>query len=333
MLTLLRSMTLNSLFSLFLISIPVATHAQLIVEDDFESLSEGPLATNSVSGSGQWTGPWTIADNQRIKVAANAPGFSKTSPGLGTIHGAAKCLELKTSTGLSVATRPYQPIDIPFYVSFLLSAVDIGTGGGYVDLVFLKSSGVGSLENRVLSIQPRFEDSSGAVYSPNWSSSGGQLASLPIVPRGTPILVVLTVPKEQTNGASEVRINPTLSTTYFRSDSNFGSGFFSRIAFRAGRTSTSGTDSTFRIDQLRVGLQRKDVVPDAPAGNIISNPTLEIMPRVSFFAATGKSYYIQRSSDMKSWITRATMTGNGTLMKWTDPEEASRAFYRIVVSP
>jgi hypothetical protein len=326
-------MILNLFVRLFLVSLPAAIHAQLIIEDDFESLREGPLTTNAASGSGRWAGPWTITDNQRINVAANVPGFNKTSPGLGTIFGAEKCLELKTSTGLSVASRPYQPIDISFYVSFLLSIVDIGTGGGYVDLVFVKSSGLGSLENRVLSIQPRFESLSGAIYSPNWSSAGGTLKSFPIVSRGTPILVVLTIPNEQTFGASDVQINPTLSTTYARSDSNSGSGFFSRIEFRAGRNSTSGTDSTFRIDQLRVGLQRKDVVPDAPAGNIISNPTLEIIPRVSFFAAAGKSYYIQRSSDMKSWITRDTMTGNGTLRSWTDPEGASHAFYRIVVDP
>ncbi|MCH7226770.1 hypothetical protein [Haloferula sp. A504] len=326
-------MKLPHLPALVLFSVIATASAQVIVEDGFDSLPNGAFLNGATSGTGQWTGAWTIDDSQRLRIVSNPGGFGKTAPGLGSISGGPKSLELTTSTGSSTALRSYPPIDIPFYISFLLSVEGVGTGGGFIDLIFTK----GAVEDVALRIIPDFEEESRFSFNYTRYASGYFANTDTADPQtlSSPYIVVVKIHNPEIAGWATPRFNPTAATNYDPKNwaGTYEPGFFDRIGLRVGRDSTSGTDSVFRIDELTVGLTRSSVLPDASPSSVMSAPTIEMIPRLSWYAAPNKTYYIQRSLNLDSWTTVTTLSGYGSQRQWADSGGPSKAFYRIVESP
>jgi hypothetical protein len=90
----------------------------------------------------------------------------------------------------------------------------------------------------------------------------------------------------------------------------------------------------FRIDEFKIGLTRADVAPDASDDKLVQNFQLEMIPRISFYSESGKSYFIQRSFDLASWTQVTEITGNNSIKTWTDTTSGNKkGFYRIVHHP
>jgi hypothetical protein len=302
-------------------------HGQLVVEEDFESYSEGDFLDGSSSGNGQWTSAWSIDNSQRLKVTSNSQNFGRSAPGLGSVIGRTRCLEVTTSFGSSSAVRSYSSIDVPFYISFLLSIENAGTGGGFLDVMLIENGN----QDVVVRVVPDIEREAGAYY---FNGTQGSIYSLPTQEPGKAFLVVLRLQNPRMSASAAIRVNPTAESTYSKSYAGSGNtNDYNAIGIRAGRSTSSGSDSVFRIDQVRIGLTRPDVLPNAPAGSNVANPAIEMIPRVVFYSESGKIYYIQRSLNLHDWFNVTTVNGNGTLKSWVDQTGPVSAFYRVISSP
>ncbi len=231
-----------------------ATFAQPIAQETFEAFNVAPFSGGSNSGVGQWSGFWMVDNSDRLAIKDNRPDFAMKSPGMGTTNGQKQSLVLRTSTGSSLAYRDYTPFDIPFYISFLLSIDSVGTGGGFLDLLLYR----GSTGAEVIRLVPDIDRQAGAFY---FKGTSGAFNAIPSQPFGDPMLIVMKIQDPQLTSSAAIRFNPDATTTYSNSYVGQISGppiYFGRIGFRVGRTTTSGSDSIFRVDELKIGFSRAD---------------------------------------------------------------------------
>jgi hypothetical protein len=303
--------------------------SQILVEEDFDSYDDGPFLGGS-TGQGFWDGGWQVDNSGRMEVVQNREDFSKSLAGLGSVSGGVKSLELRTSNGSSEAKRNFNPVDVPFYISFLFSIESVGTGGGSLDLSLL----IGNTSSVIMRFIPDIDRAVGAFY---FKGDSGAYRAIPLLPPKTAYLVVIKMQDPSIGSSAAIRFDPSATTTYSDSYAGATSGppsYFSGVSFKIGRNTVSGSDSVFRIDEFKIGLTRADVAPDASDDELVQNFQLEMIPRISFYSESGKSYFIQRSFDLASWTQVTQITGNNSIKTWTDTTSGNKkAFYRIVPYP
>jgi len=263
-----------------ILGLPTIASASVLASDSFETYSTGAIAGKN-GGTG-WSGAWTAPGSTAIRadvVDTTSNPLISAIPGIATINGATRALELALTNGSVNQLCGVRPLAAPlaqtFYVGYLVRYVGSGTWAG-ANNTFTLHLGTDSSSTTTLNFGLRggaanefiMRHGTGAPVA--GSDTGGELAN-----NTTYYLVCKMNWSGSAFTSANMWLNPGLNDNVDTPNgdallSGFSSAQITHVFFRQ---AVLDADDVLRADELKIGTQWSDMVqPAYPPPSITLHP-------------------------------------------------------------